>query len=51
MSPLGSDEPVPLKATVSGAGPLVGLAVASAVGAWLPLAPQVIRALAQSAWS
>ena len=36
-SPSGSREPLPLKLTVSGAGPLVGVAVATAVGGWLAL--------------
>jgi hypothetical protein len=32
----GSLEPLPSKLTVSGAAPLVGLAVATATGGWLP---------------
>ena len=38
VSPVsGSLDPVALKLTASGAGPLVGFAAATAVGVWFPL--------------
>ena len=36
VSPAWSDELLPSKVTVRGSGPLVGLAVATATGGWLP---------------
>jgi hypothetical protein len=42
-SPLGSLEPEPLKLTVSGAEPLVGVALATAVGGWFTLEVYLMR--------
>src|SRR5881396_462103 len=37
IAPLGSVDPAPLSVVVSGAAPRAGVAVATAVGGWLPL--------------
>ena len=49
-SPSGSVDVVPLKLTVSGVGPWSGVAVARAVGEWLP-AGNEIRWIVPSAMS
>ena len=48
--PSGSLEPLPSKFTVSGAGPLVGEAVATATGGWLAL-KYWIRRIVPPSWS